>query len=96
MLYKKGSDLNGRSKPFVHTPSEAKVRKIRCLLCVKIRGISDTSPEKMIVPCSCVGGLLGIECFDAGVAGGKIGIFYCLYVAARQDFFPRTAVSVYK
>lgn len=43
-----------------------------------------------------LGGLLGIECFDADVAGGKIGIFYCLYVAARQEFFPRTAVAVYK
>ena len=43
-----------------------------------------------------LGGLLGIECFDADVAGGKIGIFYCLYVAARQKFFPRTAVAVYK
>ena len=43
-----------------------------------------------------LGGLLGIECFDAGVAGGKIGIFYCLYVAARQKFLPRTAVAVYK
>ncbi len=28
-----------------------KARKIRCLLCVKIRVISDTSPAKMIAPC---------------------------------------------